>query len=152
MSDAVVIHQATIDDLGDAAVLFDEYRVFYSQEPDLEGARRFLFERFEHGESVIFLARDSKSGEAVGLAQLYPSFSSVSMKRLWILNDLYIHAEHRNRNIGRLLLERAKAFAAATKSKGIEIATQTTNLKAQRVYEAHGYQKDDEFIHYFMLV
>lgn len=152
MSAEVMITQATLEDLEEVAVLFDEYRVFYSQSSDPDGARRFLFERFEHRESVIFVARDPGSGKAVGFAQLYPSFSSVSMKRLWILNDLYIHADYRNREIGKALLERSRAFAAATKAKGLEIATQTTNLKAQRVYEAHGYRRDEEFIHYFIPV
>lgn len=148
----VTIAQATIRELEDAAALFDEYRVFYDQESDLEGAKAFLFDRLEHGESVIFLARDDADGAAVGFMQLYPLFSSVSMKRIWLLNDLYVHESHRGKQVGKALLEAAREYAVLTKSKGLEIATQVTNLRAQQVYLEHGYVLDEEFFHYYMLV
>ncbi|RAU91602.1 GNAT family N-acetyltransferase [Paenibacillus sp. YN15] len=148
----VTIAQATIRELEDAAALFDEYRVFYDQESDLEGAKAFLFDRLEHGESVIFLARDDSDGAAVGFMQLYPLFSSVSMKRIWLLNDLYVRESHRGKQVGKALLEAAREYAVLTKSKGLEIATQVTNLRAQKVYLEHGYVLDEEFFHYYMLV
>lgn len=70
------------------APLFDAYRQFYGQTPDLEGARQFLFERLQGGESVIFAVMEGEN--ALGFTQLYPSFSSVSMKPIWILNDLFV--------------------------------------------------------------
>lgn len=149
---SIAIAQATIHDLEEAAQLFDEYRVFYAQQSDVEGAKRFLFDRLEHLESVIFLARDAETCVGVGFMQLYPSFSSVSMKRIWNLNDLYVRESHRRQQVGKALLETAKEYAILTKSKGLEIATQTTNLRAQSVYEQHGYVKDEEFFHYYMLV
>nr|WP_113023711.1 GNAT family N-acetyltransferase [Paenibacillus sp. YN15] len=148
----MTIAQATIRELEDAAALFDEYRVFYDQESDLEGAKAFLFDRLEHGESVIFLARDDSDGAAVGFMQLYPLFSSVSMKRIWLLNDLYVRESHRGKQVGKALLEAAREYAVLTKSKGLEIATQVTNLRAQKVYLEHGYVLDEEFFHYYMLV
>jgi GNAT superfamily N-acetyltransferase len=132
------------------ATLFDLYRQFYEQRPDLEGARRFIRERLERGESVIFLAFDR--GRAVGFTQLYPSFSSVSMRRLWILNDLYVAAEARTLGAGRALLGRARAFAVETGAKGLELATATDNLTAQRLYEKTGWKKDLEFFHYSLYV
>jgi GNAT superfamily N-acetyltransferase len=149
---SVTIAQATIRELDDAAVLFDEYRVFYAQESDVEGAKTFLFDRLEHRESVIFLSRDEADGTAVGFMQLYPLFSSVSMKRIWLLNDLYVCESHRSKQVGKGLLEAAREFAVLTKSKGLEIATQVTNVRAQKVYVEHGYVLDDEFFHYYMLV
>src|SRR5579883_259825 len=53
---AIEIVRATVDDLPSLAPLFDGYRQFYKQAPDLEGARRFLAAHFEHDTSVIFLA------------------------------------------------------------------------------------------------
>lgn len=149
---STVIAQATIRELDEAAQLFDEYRVFYEQASDLAGARQFLFDRLEQGQSVVFLARDGETGEAVGFMQLYPLFSSVSMKRIWLLNDLYVRASHRKRQVGKALLDAAREYAVLTKAKGLEIATQVTNLRAQGVYEQHGYIRDEEFIHYYMLV
>src|SRR5262252_8860136 len=78
--------------------LFDAYRRFYGQPPDPDGARRFLAERLGRGESVIYAVVED--GRALGFTQLYPSFSSVSMKPIWILNDLFVTEEARRRGSG----------------------------------------------------
>ncbi|HEX6062114.1 MAG TPA: GNAT family N-acetyltransferase [Candidatus Limnocylindria bacterium] len=138
--------RAELDDLDTLVPLFDAYRRFYGQPSDLTGARTFLADRFKRGESVIFLA--VVDGAIVGFTQLYPSFSSVSMKRLWVLNDLFVTADARKSGAGRALLERAERWAAETGAKGLTLSTQITNLGAQRLYEACGWTKDDEFLHY----
>ena len=80
------------------APLFDAYRQFYGLLSDLAGAHRFLAERLERQESVIFLAVLDRAGRAegeevaAGFTQLYPSFSSERMGRIWILNDLFVRA------------------------------------------------------------
>ena len=84
----------------------------------------------------------------VGFTQLYPSFSSVSMKRLWVLNDLFVTPDARTSGAGRALLERAERWAAETGAKGLTLSTQIANVTAQRLYEACGWTKDDEFVHY----
>ena len=138
--------RAELDDLDALVPLFDAYRRFYGQPSDLIGARTFLADRFKRGESVIFLA--VVDGAIVGFTQLYPSFSSVSMKRLWVLNDLFVTPDARKSGAGRALLERAERWAAETGAKGLTLSTQITNLGAQRLYEACGWTKDDEFLHY----
>ena len=147
---ALEIVQATIQNTEEAAALFNEYRVFYSQESDIEGARQFMFERISNMESVIFLVVDHAEQRAVGFTQLYPSFSSVSMKRVWILNDLYILEPYRGQGAARLLLEAAKQFAILKKSKGIELSTAMDNYVAQGLYERSGYKRDVEYHHYFL--
>jgi GNAT superfamily N-acetyltransferase len=141
--------RATLEHLGEVAPLFDLYRQFYAQPPDPEGARDFIRERLERGESVIFLAR---AGERpAGFTQLFPSFSSVSMRRLWILNDLYVAAEARKLGVGEALLERARQWALETRAKGLELATATDNFPAQRLYEKIGWKRDLAFLHYNLL-
>jgi GNAT superfamily N-acetyltransferase len=138
--------RAELDDLDVLVPLFDGYRRFYEQPSDLAGARAYLAERIKRSESVIFLA--VRDGTIVGFTQLYPSFSSVSMQRLWVLNDLFVAAEGRSSGAGRALLDRAERWAAETGAKGLTLSTQITNLAAQRLYEACGWSKDDEFVHY----
>jgi hypothetical protein len=70
------IRTATEADLEQIAVLFDQYRQFYQQPPDLAAARSFISERLRLGDSKIFQALSE--GRAVGFTQLYPAFSSVS--------------------------------------------------------------------------
>ena len=145
----ITIVRAERKDLEDVVPLFDAYRQFYEAGSDLAGARAFLTERTERNESVIFLAY-AGPGEAVGFTQLYPSFSSVSLKRLWILNDLFVRAEVRRGGVGRALLERARQHAVDTGAKGLILSTAVTNKRAQTLYESCGWTRDDEFLHYHL--
>lgn len=100
------VRQATNDDVDLIAPLFDDYRQFYKQRSDLEGTRAFIRARLQRWESVILLAMstDATHAPALGFVQLYPSFSSVSMRRLWILNDLFVAERARRRGVARELL------------------------------------------------
>lgn len=147
----IEIRQATIDDLSLIVPLFDGYRQFYRQASDLEGARRFLTMHFEKNSSIIFLAfkmNEKGTRQACGFTQLYPSFSSVSMKPLWILNDLFVAPDGRRLGVGRALLVRAKEFAIETKTKGLTLTTAVDNSTAQALYEAAGWQRDEQFYAY----
>ncbi|MDP7557790.1 MAG: GNAT family N-acetyltransferase, partial [Nitrospinaceae bacterium] len=95
----VTIRRATTNDIEEIAKLFDAYRVFFEQGSDLSLAQEFLGDRLSNSESVIFCAYAS-DGRCAGFAQLYPSFSSVSAKRIWILNDLFVSESVRGMGIG----------------------------------------------------
>lgn len=143
------IQRATINDLNSLAELFDAYRVFYQQESNLEGARNFLKGRLENEDSVVFIAYDE--GNPVGFVQLYPTFSSVSMKRSWVLNDLYVHATARKKGFGEKLIKTAIDFAEDTGAKGVSLETGQENMKAQRLYEKIGFQRESNYFYYFSL-
>ena len=143
------IVRAERKDLDDLVPLFDGYRQFYGQRSDLAAARAFLRERIERDESVIYLAY-TEPREAAGFTQLYPSFSSVSLKPLWILNDLYVRSDVRRGGVGRALLERGRQHAIETAAKGLVLSTGVTNKAAQTLYESCGWQRDDEFFQYYL--
>ena len=128
--------------------LFDQYRVFYGQLSDFGAAKRFLQERFQKSDSVIFATSDN--GYIVGFVQLYPSYSSVAMKPIWILNDLFVKESYRSKGVAKLLIDAAKKHAAATSSSRIVLATQISNIPAQKLYESIGFLKDEEYYHYLL--
>jgi GNAT superfamily N-acetyltransferase len=105
----------------------------------------------ERDESVIYLASASPR-EAAGFTQLYPSFSSVSLKPLWILNDLFVSSAIRRGGVARALLERARQHAIETGAKGLMLSTGVTNKPAQALYESCGWRRDDEFFQYYLLL
>jgi GNAT superfamily N-acetyltransferase len=140
------IRRGTMPDLPRIAELFDAYRQFYGQAPDPDGARAFLRERLQAGDSAILIAERDR--RFVGFAQLYPSFSSTVMKRLWILNDLFVTPAHRRGGVGRALMAAAEDLARATSARGLVLATQKTNATAKTLYEARGWKLDDAFDHY----
>jgi GNAT superfamily N-acetyltransferase len=140
------VRQATIADLDVVAPLFDAYRRFYRAAGDLDGARRFLLDRFSHSQSVIFLAfGDDKP---VGFTQLYPGFSSVSMARIFILNDLFVSPEARTRGVGAALLNAAADYGRRAGAVRLALSTELTNTTAQTVYEHNGWKRDTVFCSY----
>ena len=77
------IRKAQISDLSQLSELFDLYRIFYRKESDLSAAENFIRARLEKEDAVIYVAESSD--QLVGFTQLYPSFSSTRMQRMWIL-------------------------------------------------------------------
>lgn len=141
------IIQAQIEHLDNLIPLFDAYRVFYKQDSDFESAKAFLKARIQNNESIIYLAYIND--EAVGFTQLYPLFSSVSMKHLYLLNDLYVKSNHRNKGIGEALINKAKALCEKQQNKGLALQTGTDN-PAQKLYERLGFVKDHDLYYYWI--
>jgi len=142
----MTIIQANIEHLDDIAPLFDAYRVFYKQSSDLESAKLFLKDRILNHQSIIYVAYINK--EAVGFTQLYPLFSSVSLKTMYLLNDLYVKPNHRGNGIGEGLINKAKALCNIEKNKGLALQTATDN-PAQKLYERLGFVKDHDLYYYW---
>jgi GNAT superfamily N-acetyltransferase len=134
------------DNAHEVVPLFDAYRQFYAQEADLEAARQFLTERLTKKESVIFLA--SVDSQAVGFAQLYPSFASLSMKRIWVLNDLFVSPDARGHGVGTALLQRCKQLGIETGARELALETMKSNVTAQHLYESQGWKRDEIFYRY----
>jgi GNAT superfamily N-acetyltransferase len=145
---ADAVRQAGPSDAEIVAPLFDAYRQFYDQPSDPGLAHRFIAERLERTESVVFLAE--REGRAVGFVQLYPLFSSTAARprRLWLLNDLFVAPDARGTGVGRALLARARRLAEETGAAGLELLTARSNATAQRLYESVGYRRDDGFLRY----
>ena len=141
------IVKATLHDLDALTELFDLYRLFYQQPSDMDGARTFLNDRLSNEESVVFIAFDGN--KAVGFVQLYPSFSSVSMKRTWVLNDLYVKEEGRGKGFGEALIREAITFAEETGAKGVLLETGKENVTAQRLYEKIGFVQETNHFYFF---
>ncbi|MGE7904980.1 N-acetyltransferase family protein [Peribacillus sp. NPDC094092] len=143
------IQKATLHELESLTELFDLYRVFYEQASDPGRAREFLRERLTNGESVVFMAHDE--GNPIGFVQLYPSFSSVSMMRSWVLNDLFVKESARKKGFGEELLNAAITFARDAGAKGVSLETGKDNVNAQRLYERMGFVRESNHFYYFTI-
>lgn len=141
------VQRATIADLDLVAPLFDAYRQFYRKAPDAALARQFLLERLRNKDSMILLAADS-SGSVIGFTQLYPSFTSLSAARIFVLNDLFVVPEARRSGVGRQLLAAAKDFAQNEGAVGLTLSTEVTNTAAQALYESAGWVRQEDFYTY----
>ncbi|MDM9631973.1 GNAT family N-acetyltransferase [Robiginitalea aurantiaca] len=142
----MTVREASRADLPQLAELMDAYRVFYGADSDVEKARVFMHERLIKQDSVIFVIQNDHA--LLGFTQLYPSFSSVSLRPLYILNDLFVTPGKRGTGLGEALLRHAQGFCREKGAKGLALETATDN-PAQKLYERLGWKKDAGVFHYF---
>lgn len=158
------IRQADLADLQEVGRLFNEYRMFYNQNADIEARCQYIKERMEHHESVILVAEtvvesDHRTDETndkplsnglncAAFVQLYPSFSSVSMGPIWVLNDLFVHPDYRQQGIARKPLQASKQLASERGVLRISLSTELSNKQAQALYQSEGYAQDTKFMYY----
>lgn len=148
MEDHIKILHARIEHLDKVVDLYGGYREFYEQKQDIERERSFVKQRIENNESVIFLAIDD-DGSGMGFIQLYPLFSSVAMRRIWLLNDLYVDKNYRKIGVASALLKRAIEFGKSTGARYVFLETGLENDIAQNLYEKLGWERDDKHYIYF---
>lgn len=151
-TDDITICIATSQDAQRLSLLFDDYRQFYNQPSNIQDAFLFLEERLLKSESYIFYA-ENKNKQILGFVQLYPSFSSVSLKKLWILNDLFVTPAARRQSVAKKLLQFTEKFSIQSQAKGLTLKTAIDNLNAQSLYKSLGWKHNEKFqtfdlIHY----
>jgi ribosomal protein S18 acetylase RimI-like enzyme len=145
-----IVRQAVLADLDLLAPMLDQYRQFYGRASDLAAARAFLLERFNHGESVLFIAQDGES--VLGFTQMYPSFSSVSLMRAFVFNDLFVAEAGRRRGVGKALIAAAASYAKAVDAKFLTLSTGKTNDSAQALYASTGWKREETFVSYNLML
>lgn len=133
--------------LGEVARLFDLYRQFYEQAPDIDLAMKYIAARFDNGDSIIFVAIDEQ-GRGLGFTQLYPALCSVAAEPFFVLYDLFVDTSARKQGLGRALMERAREFAVQSGASRIDLETAVDNHNAQKLYESLGYQREQSFYKY----
>lgn len=147
MKDSILIRAFESRDLSGTARLFDLYRQFYEQRADLAQAERFIRTRIENAESVMLVAEEGEEA-LVGFCLLYPSFCSLAAAPIYVLSDLFVAPEARRRGAAKALLAAACERALADGKVRMDLTTAKTNLKAQALYEAIGWKRDEVFFAY----
>jgi ribosomal protein S18 acetylase RimI-like enzyme len=123
--------------------LFNQYRIFYKQPPDIDLAKKFIDARLNNNESVIFVALADNKSKPVGFTQLYPNYSSVRAIKNWTLNDLYVDSDYRKQGIGEKLIQKALEYAKHDNANFVELSTAVDNYTAQSVYEKIGFKRQE---------
>ena len=142
------IVQATLEHLDLLTPMFIKYREFFGELALPDSSRKFLENRLKRKESVIYMALADEEDRLLGYCQLYPSFSSLSLKRVWILNDMYVAEDARRQLVADRLLQTAKKMAKDTNAIRLRVATSQNNLAAQKTYESIGFREDTAFKNY----
>ncbi len=143
----MIIRQATEADLEQVVVLFDAYRVWYRKESNKVQAEAFIKSRLAIKDSVIYVAESE--GRLTGFTQLYPLFSSVRMKKMWLLNDLYVMKTHRGKGHSRMLIAEAKKLCVNTDACGILLETETSNDIGNRLYPSEDFHLEENNFYFW---
>src|ERR1700754_2823733 len=105
-------------------------------------------ERLKRDESVILAARVDGEPAPLGFAQVYRSFSSVSMAPVWTLNDLFVSPEARRLGVGRALVRMVVDLARSAGAARVILSTDESNTSAQTLYESEGFTTGHPVRHY----
>ena len=148
----VTVRRAQPADIDVLVSLFEGYRAFYKCASNESLARTFLLDRLQSGDSVVFVALDADRGAGAGFVQLYPTFSSLRMRRAWILNDLFVGPSYRGHHVAKRLMAAARALAVETQSATVALETARENHVARKLYESLGYHPEKAFVQYVLEV
>ncbi len=144
----IKIREATLQDLDAIVVLFDTYRLFYNEKSNVEKGKLFLEQRIKNKESVIYVAENEEEN-LVGFTQLYPLFSSTRMRRMWLLNDLFVDKNFRGLGISKKLIDAAKNLCQKTDACGVSLETEKSNKIGNNLYNKTHFEVDTEHNFYF---
>lgn len=145
------IKSVTQDELNQVTALFNQYMIFYKKESNPNKYRTYLKERLDNQEADIFIAYDEHQ-EAQGFVLNYTTFSSTSLGKIIVLNDLFVMPEHRKKGVAEALITRVKEFALERGAIRVDLSTAKDNFNAQALYEKIGFEQDAKFFSYSLRV
>jgi ribosomal protein S18 acetylase RimI-like enzyme len=139
------IRRALVSDVEQLTGLVEQYRGFYNQEPN-STTQKFLYDRLSMNESIVFVAMEGD--QIIGFTQCYPSFSTVALAEIWLLNDVFVHPDFRRRHIAEQLMTETEDAAKSAGAARIWLRTAHLNAPAQALYEGRGWVQDKVFKRY----
>ena len=145
------IKNISTEELDDLVVLFDQYMVFYKQPSAPIKYREYLNKRLKNNEATVFIAYSTES-QPVGFVLNYHTFSSVSLSKVIVLNDLFIAPLYRKQGIANGLIDCSINLAKSTGSARVDLGTAKDNFSAQALYEKMGFVKDTQYFSYSLAV
>lgn len=133
------------EDLGVLLPLVRGYVAFYEEtkgfpqatDEALLAVSRALLANPGH-DGLQLLARDGSTGEAVGFATIYWTFSTVSAGRVAVMNDLFVAPAARGTGLAEQLIEACRTRARERGALSLQWRTAPDNERAQAVYDRVG--------------
>lgn len=148
-----MIRKANLQDLDQLTNLFDQYAVFYKSPSNYEKHYSYLKERLENNEAVIFVSYDEGNPSIIhGFVLNYITFSSLSLNKILILNDLFVDVTARKKGVAEKLILKTIAFAKDLGCPTIRLRTAKNNDIAQKLYLKMGFDREDYIYSYALSV
>ena len=142
----ITIRLARASDLEHLVPLLRAYLLFYQRAPERARVRRFLAGRLSTRPVRIWVACDDTA--LVGFAQVYTTWSTLSLAPAWTLNDLYVAEPARGLGVGRRLVAGVVAAARRERVAHVQLMTAVDNGTARALYDSMNFDTVDEFVTY----
>lgn len=124
------------------ASLFDEYRQAHGYPSARSAVLSYVRECVAGGEVIALTACDAaRPLDLLGFTLLYPSFSSMCLRRTWHIQDIYVVPRARRRGIGRLLMEHAVKSARQNGSEHITLLSPEENQAFTALVGSLGFER-----------
>lgn len=137
------ITTATINDIpelcGLLTILFTQEEEF---KPDFEKQAAGLRNIIENPEAGCIM-KAVANGRIIGMVNLLFTVSTFTGGRVCILEDMVVLPEQRGTGTGAKILEAAKTKVKEMGCKRITLLTDGSNVRAQKFYKQHGFEKSD---------
>ena len=137
-------------DLDDLLPLLRGYCDFYEVSPSddalLELSRTLIADPALEG--VQFIARDD-AGAAIGFATVFWLWSTLSARRVGLMNDLFVAPEGRGSGAAEALIEACRAACGERGATKLTWQTAKDNGRAQAVYDRIGGTRE-EWLDYWL--
>lgn len=104
-------------------IVVDEYRKFCGFNLSPEATKGFFKNLHKENKAATFIAI-SEEYEIMGFINLYPSYSTLSLRKIWILNDLGVSSRFRRLGVAQALIKKSIEFAKESGSIRIELKLQ----------------------------
>ena len=98
--------------------------------------------------SLVASKLEAEGLPALGFVHLMPSISTVAMRPIWLLEDLFVVPAGRRKGVATALMTYAENFARETGAERLTLATAHDNRQAQSLYLSLGYLKEEHFWYY----
>jgi GNAT superfamily N-acetyltransferase len=147
MSELSIV-RATAEDVDVLHPLVEGYRDFYKQAPNIKTAQ-YLSDRLANNELIGWIAY--LDGAPVGFTVVYPTFSTVSLSQIWLLNDLFVLPAARGHKVASQIMQVVEDAAREAGATRVFLRTANDNTAAQALYEGRGWVQDTVFRRYDLI-
>jgi GNAT superfamily N-acetyltransferase len=148
-----VIAVVTENDLPELLPLMRGYCDFYEVDPSddaLLAMSRALIGDPER-EGLQLIARDD-GGRAVGFATIFWTWSTLSASRIGVMNDLFVSEDARGSGAAADLIAACAGRCGQRDISELGWQTAHDNIRAQKLYERVGAQRDERWLDYSLTV
>lgn len=141
------VKQVSTQQIEDLVLLFDQYMVFYKQPSAPKKYREYLEARLNNEEATVFIAY-SDNNEPAGFVLNYHTFSSVSLGKVVVLNDLFVDPSFRKQGFANELIKNTIMLSKKIGAIRVDLSTAKDNFSAQALYEKIGFVRDNDYFSY----